>query len=254
MILFVSDVHLGRADPDTERSVERDLIACLEAHRDEVEHLYILGDLFDEFIEYRGLVPKGFVRLKALLAQWTDAGIPVTYLVGNHDPWHIDYFEQELGVEISFGPVDVEIGTLRFLLAHGDVIADAKTLRGWVKAWLRHPAPVWLYRHLLPADFGFRLARTVNHAFGKRDVDWDLVERLRVKARGILRDRTRGVVIFGHCHHPELLSWPEGGYLNTGYWHESRTLGRFIHGELQLARWNGRSADIVQVHLTLDSS
>lgn len=246
MILFLSDVHLGRAGRETDRAVERDLIACLEGHRADIDHLYILGDLFDEYIEYRRLVPKGYVRLKGLLAAWTDAGIPVTYTVGNHDPWHLDYFEKEVGLKVTFDPVQCRHYGRTLYLAHGDGQVNSSTVRGRLKRWLRHPVPVWMYRSLLPADFALWLARTVNHAFGKRAVDWDLVERLRVKARRILSDHTADVVVFGHSHHPELLCWPEGGYLNTGYWHESRTFGRLDDEGLQLLRWNGRSADVVE--------
>src|SRR5690606_6470197 len=98
MILFLSDLHLGRGGPDMARRVEQDVIACLEHHRERVRHLILLGDIFDEYIEYRHLVPKGHTRLLGLLANWTDAGVPITYLVGNHDPWHRDYFQQELGI------------------------------------------------------------------------------------------------------------------------------------------------------------
>lgn len=248
MILFLSDAHLGRADRDTDRAVERDLLACLEHHRSRVDHLYLLGDIFDEYIEYPGLVPKGFVRLKGRLAEWTDAGIPVTYLVGNHDPWHIDYFEQEIGVRLAHGPLERRHGGRVLYLAHGDLIAIESRFERRVKSLLRHPVPVWMYRTLLPGDLGFRLARTVNRRFGKRELDWDLVERLRVTARRILANHTADVVIFGHSHHPEIISWPEGGYLNTGYWHESRTFGRLEDGTLQLVRWNGRSAEVVQAY------
>ncbi len=255
MILFISDVHLGRGDPETDRSIERDLIACLNHHRAGVEHLYILGDLFDGFIEYRRLVPKGFARLQGLLAEWTDAEVPVTYLVGNHDPWHLDYFEVELGVRTAFGPMACRHHGRLLYLAHGDVLADASTVRGWLKRPLRHPVPVWIYRSLLPADLGLRLADAVKDTFGKREIDRDLVERLRVKARRMLRDHTADVVIFGHSHYPEMLAWPEGGYLNTGYWHESRTFGRLQDGAVQLVRWNGQSAEVVQDYLIpVDSS
>lgn len=255
MILLISDVHLGRADPETDRAVEADLIACLDHHRDEVEHLYLLGDLFDEFIEYRRLVPKGFARLQGRLAEWTDAGISVSYLVGNHDPWHIDYFEEELGVRVEFGPVVRRHHGRTLYLAHGDVLSEESMARGWLKGWLRHPLPVWIYRSILPGDVGMWLATTVNNSFGNRDLDRDLVERLRVKARRILSDSTVDVVIFGHSHYPELHVWPEGGYLNSGYWHESRTFGRLHDGALQLVRWNGHSADVVQDYLTpADSS
>ncbi|MEX0747069.1 MAG: UDP-2,3-diacylglucosamine diphosphatase [Rhodothermales bacterium] len=246
MILFISDTHFGRGDPASERAKELDLIACLRHHREGVEHLYLLGDVFEEFIEYRRVAPKGFERLKGLLAEWTDGGIPVTYLVGNHDPWHRDYFESELGVRVEFDNLTVSHDDLLLHLAHGDRVVERSGARAWLKSWLRHPAPVWIYRSLLPADFGMWLAGFVNRRFGNREVDSELVALLREQARRILRESPADVVIFGHSHQPELVSWPEGRYLNPGYWHESRTFGRLDHGKLQLARWNGQTAEIVQ--------
>ena len=246
MILFISDTHFGRGEPGAERAKELDLIACLRHHREETDHLYLLGDIFEEFIEYRRVAPKGFERLKGLLAEWTDAGIPVTYLVGNHDPWHRDYFEKELGVHVEFGDVLVSHDGLRLRLSHGDRVVGGSGARAWLKSWLRHPAPVWIYRSLLPADFGMWLAGAVNGAFGNREIDAELVSRLREHALRILRESPVDVVIFGHSHRPELSSWNEGRYLNPGYWHESRTFGRLREGKLQLARWNGQTTEIVQ--------
>lgn len=251
MILFLSDLHLGRPAAGSERDEELDLIACLEHHRAEVEHLYLLGDVFDEYIEYRYLVPKGFVRLQGLLAAWTDAGIPVTYLVGNHDPWHDDYFERELGVQIRHEGFRIDGPEGRFFLSHGDDAAEDSPFKAWLKGWLRHPLPVRIYKTVLPADAGFGFARFVNRRFGTRALDRDLVNRLRVHARRILKDGTADVVIFGHSHHPELLSWPEGSYLNTGYWHESRSFGRLHNGTLQSVRWNGQNVEVVQEKMLL---
>ena len=246
MILLISDAHLGRSGGEADRRVENDLLSCLGHHREDIEHLYILGDLFDEYIEYRHLVPKGFVRLKGLLAEWSDSGIPITYLVGNHDPWHRDYFETELGIRLKFDGLSIQHGSHRVHLAHGDRRNDEGILKSWWKDLLRHPVPVWMYRTFLPSDAGFALARYVNRTFGKRELNPDLIERLRVHARQILANRAVDVVVFGHSHYPELLTWPEGSYLNTGYWHESRTFGRLDDHTLQLVRWNGANSEVVE--------
>lgn len=251
MILLVSDVHLGRSGQPEDRRVERDLIDLLDRYQDDAEHLYLLGDLFDEYVEYRHLVPKGFSRLQGRLAEWTDAGRPMTYLVGNHDPWHRDYFESEFGISVRYKPLTVRHYGCRLHLAHGDRAAERSIWKKWWTDTLRHPLPVWLYRTILPGDAGFGLARFVNRTFGKRELDEDLIERLRVHARRILRDRTTDVVVFGHSHFPELLAWPEGFYLNPGYWHESRTFGRLNGHSLQLAHWNGRSSEVVEEQMLI---
>lgn len=244
MILFVSDVHLGRGRDD--REVERDLIDFLDAHQDDADHLYILGDLFDEYIEYRRLVPKGFVRLQGRLAEWTDAGRPITYFVGNHDPWHLDYFESEMGIEVALEERIVRHFGCSIYLAHGDRGTERSRLRTWWGGILRHPMPVWVYRTLLPGDAGLGLARFVNRRYGKRELDDALIGRLQERARRILRERPVDVVVFGHSHHPELTAWPEGIYVNSGYWHESRTFGRVTDHSIALLRWNGGRGEVVE--------
>ena len=99
LTLFVSDLHLGRGTRAASRSAEADFVALLDAHRDELDvgALVLLGDVFDQFIEYKHLVPKSAVRVLAELARLAQAGCQVTYVVGNRDPWHVDYLEQDLG-------------------------------------------------------------------------------------------------------------------------------------------------------------
>ncbi|MEL7362386.1 MAG: metallophosphoesterase, partial [Bacteroidota bacterium] len=100
MILFLSDLHLGRGTPEASRAAERDVCALLDAHADTLDALVLVGDLFDAYMEYRHLVPKGFVRLQGRLAALVDAGVTVTYVVGNRDPWHLDHFAREIGVRL----------------------------------------------------------------------------------------------------------------------------------------------------------
>lgn len=238
MILFVSDMHFGRGADASERAKEAALIECLNAHADGVDHLYLVGDVFDAFIEYRHLLPKGFVRFQGLLARWTDRGVPVTYLVGNHDPWHQDYFSRELGVRVVPDVLTTTHHGVRWHLAHGDAAAsDGLSTR--LRPWLRHPVPVWLYRTLLPADTGMRLAQWVNRTLGQHRPDPETADVLAAHARTLLRTTAATGVVLAHSHQPALHQWPEGVYLNTGCWHDERTLGRLDEEGLHLLRWNG---------------
>jgi UDP-2,3-diacylglucosamine hydrolase len=231
-------MHFGRGSAEAERAKERALLACLDAHAEDVEHLYLLGDVFDAYIEYRHLLPKGFARFQGLLARWTDRGLPVTYLVGNHDPWHREYFAQELGVRVLPGALTTTHHGLRLYLAHGDAAArDGLSTR--LRPWLRHPVPVGLYRSLLPADTGMRLAQWVNRRLGQHAPDPETATTLAAHARGLLRTTAATGVVMGHSHQPALHAWPEGLYLNTGCWHDERTLGRLDAQGLHLLRWNG---------------
>lgn len=243
MFLFVSDMHFGRTDDlATERWHEADLIACLRTYEADVRGLYLVGDVFDQYIEYRHLVPKGFVRFQGLLAAWTDRGVPVTYLVGNHDPWHRDYFEQELGVRVVFDALIEPLCGRHVYIAHGDGLPDAPGLYKRLKPLLRHPVPVALYKTLLPGDSGMRLARWTNRRVQEEQIEAPQVEALRQHARRVLCTTAADLVIMGHSHHPEEYAWPEGRYANLGSWYLSRTLGRLDDTGFTLLRWDGTSS------------
>jgi len=238
-------MHFGRGGVSAEREKEKALIHCLEAHADRIEHLYLVGDVFDGFIEYRHLVPKGFVRFQALLARWTDRGIPVTYLFGNHDPWHCDYFEDELGVQLVPETLDVTHSDVHLHLAHGDARASTHGLYSSLRPVLRHPGAAWLYRSLLPADLGLGMARWISRALHDESPDPAVIEALRTHAHDTLRRNSTDVVVMGHSHKPALHTWPDGVYLNTGNWYEKRTFARLDDHGVHLSRWNGtRALDI----------
>lgn len=232
-------MHFGKDSRTQERETEAALVSCLEAQADTVDHLYLLGDVFDGYIEYRHLVPKGFVRFQALLAEWTDRGVPVTYLLGNHDPWHRDYFEQELGVQLVPEALSVEHDGWCLHLTHGDTQASTHSAYAWVRPLLRHPWAIRLYRSLLPADWGLGLARAVSHALHDPEPDPVVIDALAACAEETLGRDPVDAVLMGHSHEPALQQWDEGVYLNTGNWYEKRTFARLDEDTLRLCRWNG---------------
>lgn len=239
-------MHFGRRSDGAERANERALIECLEAHAAEVDHLYLLGDVFDGYIEYRHLIPKGFVRFQGLLARWTDQDIPVTYLVGNHDPWHEDHFSEEIGVSLELDAVEAAHYGHRLHLAHGDALGSAHRLYPWLRPLLRHPVPVRLYRTLLPADLGLRLARWVSRRLHDPDAQEAVAETLRAETRSLLQREALDAVVLGHSHIPTLQESPDGVYVNTGNWYEERTFARLDETGLHLRRWNGGRAQTIE--------
>lgn len=231
-------MHFGRFAPEIERAEELALIKFLRTNEKRIEHLYLLGDVFDQYIEYPNLVPKGFTRFQALLAEWTDRGCPVTYLTGNHDPWHIDYFREELGVRVSFKPITEPLYGKNFYLQHGDGIASRFPFNAWIKRVLQHPVPVGLYRTLLPGDIGYRLARWVNRRIHTDVISKEVVAALRNHARYLLGKERHDIVLMGHSHMPEHAEWPEGTYINTGSWRLSRTFACFSTDGIRLMKWD----------------
>lgn len=243
-------MHFGRRERSAERRKEADLISCLEAHAESVEHLYLVGDVFDGYIEYNHLVPKGFVRFQALLARWTDRGIPVTYLLGNHDSWHQDYFSRELDVTTVADGVSARHHGVQLYLTHGDAQASSHSTYGWIRPFLRHPLLIRLYRSLLPADLGMGLAQRVSRALYDGTPDEDVITALRSYARDRLQTQETDIVVMGHSHEARLHHWPEGSYVNIGNWYEDRTFARLDHEGLHLLQWNGaRALDIEATEL-----
>ena len=123
-IYFLSDAHLGsRSHPDS-RETERRLCRWLESVRQDARVIYLLGDIFDYWYEYRDVVPKGFTRLLGKLSELTDAGVKIHFFIGNHDIWLTDYLSVECGLILHFEPLITDIDGKRFFLAHGDGLGD----------------------------------------------------------------------------------------------------------------------------------
>lgn len=246
MIVCVSDLHFGRRSYEHDRAMEQELIDCLHHLEADVDELVLLGDIFDYYIEYRHLIPKGLLRFQALLAEWTARGIPVTYLVGNHDPWHRDYFERELGVNVYRDPILRQAARWTVYLAHGDGISPANTIYYRIKPLLRSPFLVNLYRTLLPADTGVGLARWFSRTFADDVPDPEVIDDLRAHARRILREGPADLAILGHTHFPEIQRLAHGIYVNSGSWFFDQTFTVLDDTGVFLQKWNGKRPSLVE--------
>lgn len=219
--LLVSDIHFGKGSREEEREKESDLLRLIDRYHDDLDGLILLGDVFDQFIEYRHLVPKGYFRYLTSMFNLTQSGVPVVYVVGNHDPWHLDYFRDEVGVSIVRDTYEIFVGGCRVAMSHGDTRGRGAFARTIQRA-TRHPFSMALYRTLLPADFAYRLARFVKNRLESSDSpEPAVIDRLRSAAREMLSEGA-DLVVFAHSHHPELVESPEGMYANTGSWHFDR--------------------------------
>ena len=243
MLLLVSDLHLGRGTAAQSRAAERDAVALLRAHEGRVLDggtLVLAGDVFHEYVEYRHLVPKTAARLVGLLAEWADRGADVLYLVGNRDPWHIDFFGTEIGVRVLSGPATLEVGGQTVFVAHGDAYQRRTGPRA--ERLLRSPWLARLYRNALPGDGAFALARWVSRTFGTDGAaDPGVARDLRDAARGLLTGPA-DVVVFGHSHQEALEETPDGTYINLGYWFGARTFARIDADGPALLRWSDGAA------------
>ena len=236
---FISDIHLGLGKRDEEREKEQRLLEFLTTIKSSAEQLFIVGDLFDFWFEYRTVIPKGFHRTLAALQEFTDRGIPVHYLAGNHDFWMGNFFQDELGMELHLEPFEVTVGGKRVYLHHGDGLSDGDLGYKIIKPILRHRFNVWFYRWLHP-DIGVKLARrssrtsrdyTSNKHYGEEK---GMVEFATKKIQqGI------DIVIMGHRHKPSVLNIENGMYVNLGDWISYNTYGVLERGVMRLDTWSG---------------
>lgn len=152
MIYFASDIHLGSGDSATQKSTERRFVQWLEGIKPTAEALFLVGDVFDFWFEYNRVVPKGFVRTLAKLAELADSGVRVVMLTGNHDMWVGDYLTTECGIELYTKPQIFTLKGKKFFVSHGDntnikgqpmlklinAIFRSKVLRA-IFSWIIHP-------------------------------------------------------------------------------------------------------------------
>ena len=129
-VYFLSDAHLGSRAIEHSRTQERRLVNFLDSIKDEAEAIYLLGDMFDFWYEFKTVVPRGFTRFLGKLSELTDRGVEVHFFIGNHDIWCGDYLTKECGVILHRKPLTTEIHGKVFYLAHGDGLGDPdKTFR-----------------------------------------------------------------------------------------------------------------------------
>ncbi len=236
---FLSDVHLGLGSKEEERAKEDRLVSFLAAILPTTEKLFIVGDLFDFWFEYRTVIPRGFHRTLTAIEQFTAQGIPVQYLVGNHDCWMGDFFSGELKVSVHSEPYETIVGGKRIFLHHGDGLALNDLGYRMIRPVLRNRFNVWLFRWLHP-DIGVRLARgssrtsrdyTANKDYGEED---GMIRFATEKIRNGV-----DIVIMGHRHQARYLEIEQGAYLNLGDWITQNTYAEMIGGTIRLKVWNG---------------
>jgi UDP-2,3-diacylglucosamine hydrolase len=237
---FFSDVHLGLSDPATEKEKENRLLTFLRHILPSCDRLIIGGDLFDFWFEYKTVIPKGFHRTLAALQEFTDRGVRVQYLAGNHDFWMGRFFQEELGMEVHLDPFETEVGSKRIYLHHGDGLASNDLGYRMIKPVLRNRLNIRLYRWLHP-DLGVRLARrssrssrayTSHKHYGEE-------EGMLAFARKRIAEGT-DYVLMGHRHKPRTLAMGTGMYVNLGDWIQYNTYAELNDGMMELKVWDGQ--------------
>ncbi len=239
-IYFLSDFHLGAPDAASSLMREKKIVQFLDAIKKDAAAIFIVGDLFDFWYEYKKVVPKGYVRILGKIAEITDAGIPIHFFVGNHDMWMKDYFQKELNTAVYFEPAEFNFNGKRFLIGHGDGLGPGDEGYKFIKKVFRNPICQWLFG-ILPPRFGIGLADflskksraktgTTNEVFLGEEKEW-----LVVYAKEILQKQHYDYFIFGHRHLPlDIVLNEKSKYINLGDWIKYFTYAVFDGENLSL--------------------
>jgi len=239
-IYFASDQHFGA--PNVNKSKEREVffIKWLDKIKEDATELFLLGDLFDFWFEYKKVVPRGFVRVLGKLAELKDSGIKIHFFVGNHDLWMRDYFETELGVKVYRKPTKFNFNNRTFLIGHGDGLGPGDSGYKMMKKVFINPVSKWLYRWFHP-DLGMRLAQYFSlknrYISGEEDMAFlgEDKEALIVYCKQQYEREKYDFFLFGHRHLPmEIDIATSSKYINTGDWIKYYSYAVFDGEELQL--------------------
>lgn len=240
-IYFASDFHLGV--PSYEKSLEREkrLVAFLDSIKGDVEELYLLGDVFDFWFEYKTVVPRGYVRLLGKIAELSDSGIKIHYFTGNHDMWTFDYLEKELNVTIYRAPIEINYNNRSFYIGHGDGLGPGDHGYKFIKKVFASKVCQWLFARLHP-NFGIGIANYFSKksriATGTSDEKFlgDEKEWLVIYSKEILAKKHFDYLIFGHRHLPLDIKIDSSRYINLGDWIQYFTYGVFDGEKFELKK------------------
>ncbi len=242
-IYFSSDNHLGAPSREESLPREKKFVRWLDEVKEDAAAIFLLGDLFDFWFEYKTVVPKGFVRVLGKLAEITDSGIPVYFFVGNHDLWMRDYFEKELNIPTYRDVKEFVFNDHVFLIGHGDGKGPNDMGYKRMKKVFTNSVFNWLFRWFHP-ELGMRLAQYLSvknklisgvddKTFLGEDNEW-----LALYAKRKLETKHYDYFIFGHRHLPmEIKVGENSTYINLGDWITYYTYGVFDGERFELKKY-----------------
>jgi UDP-2,3-diacylglucosamine hydrolase len=217
-------------------ATESRLLAVFEKAKAEASHVYVVGDLFDFWFEYRFAIPSAYLRVLAGLLELTRSGVKVFYIPGNHDFWMKDYIQREAGVILTGDLYQVEHLGRKILITHGDGLRHDDIGYRFLKRLFRNKACIWLYS-LLPVNVAYRLAMrsskaSRNYTTGRNKIDpSDYIAFARAKVSNGF-----DAVVMGHVHLPQIEDLGGGLYVNCGDFFEHYTYVVLDEGGFRLCK------------------
>jgi UDP-2,3-diacylglucosamine hydrolase len=232
----ISDLHLGFAHPQ----VERTLLTFLAQLRGRAASLVVNGDLFEFWFEWRTVIPRSSFRVLAALAELREAGTAIVMIAGNHDCWGGEVLRRDVGVDYRIGAWEGSLAGWRCRVEHGDGLRPTEDRRyRFLRSILRNSLAIRAFRWLHP-DIGTALATRSSHAsrtYTARDQGRGLA---RIAANVLAEDPQLELIIYGHSHVPALSRTVSGGiYANAGSWLDEPTFLRVTPERIELRRWDG---------------
>jgi UDP-2,3-diacylglucosamine hydrolase len=241
-IYFASDLHLGV--PSREKSLERErlFIQWLDEIKADAESIYLVGDIFDFWFEYKKVVPKGYVRLLGKLAEISDSGVPIHFFTGNHDMWLFDYLEKEINATIHRDPIEIALKGKRFFIGHGDGLGPGDNGYKFIKKVFRSKVCQWLFERIHPnlgisiAEYWSKKSRIANGV--KDEQFYGEKEFLTQFCKEKMKTTSLDYFVFGHRHLPlEIDLGNNVSYINLGEWVNYNSYAVFDGEKLELKRY-----------------
>jgi UDP-2,3-diacylglucosamine hydrolase len=225
---FISDIHLGLQEKEREVEKEKILVDFLNLAQSNCNELFIVGDLFDYWFEYKRVYQKGYYRTLTALKDVSEAGVKIHYFIGNHDFLHRDFFESEFGAHLYQTPIDIALNEKKFFIGHGDGLVENDSGYNLLKWIIRNRTFQWLYSLVHP-DLGIALAsRTSKSSRGYTEKkDYGEVDGLFETAKKKI-DEGFDFVLFGHLHKRIFKDYKNGKYINLGSWLDAPCYGVLI--------------------------
>jgi len=238
-LYFASDFHLGTGTFSQYREREARLVRWLDTIKTDAAEVFLMGDVFDFWFEYKTVVPKGYIRFLGKLAELADAGIKLYLFKGNHDMWMFDYFERELGATIVSNELVIERSGKKFYLHHGDGLGPGDRFYKILKKIFRSGLCQWLFERIHPnlgvgiANYWSRHSRLASEK--KEDHKPGQQEWLVTYSRELLKTNFYDYLIFGHRHLPLDIQLNEKTrYINLGEWVHKNSYAVFDGEKLEL--------------------
>ena len=221
-IYFASDFHLGYHVNDS-RNREKKILKWLDVIKKDAKSIYLIGDIFDFWFEYKSVIPKGCVRLLGKIAEITDSGVEINIIVGNHDLWMKDYLVNECGVKIFHKPIKIKVSDKTIFLGHGDGLGPGQYKFKFLKKVFKNKFCQWLFSKIHPnialrlAHYWSKYSREHSESPKYLGSEKEFIEQF---CKNHLKNNPEiNFYIFGHRHLPLEKKINEScQYINTGDW------------------------------------